>query len=736
MSDTITVNTTSTSIDITVVEAGALWGSINGTLSAQTDLINYIDSLDIVSPFVFTENDTSINTLYGSNTISASGSNIFGGCYNTVSGYNSTVLGGGYNNICPNFGYNTIVGGLNNTTCSGCNSFIGSGYYNTICGNVAFIGSGVGNTASGNYTGILGGANNNTNNQTNTFILGSNITAISANYTYVNNLSTSGSICAGTFYGDGSHLIGASLPGQAGINSLVQNTSGNWNTAYSISTAYSSVSSTFATNTTVNTLTGLLTLLTTTRTLTGLLVKTTDLNTVSATLLTRTDANTLSSLLLNTTIYQNASGNWQNAYTNISNLSSTYAAVTAINGTANQISVNNTGNVYSLSLPNTINIPGNINVPGTLNVTGSANFYNTQYFAVSNNLIYFGEGNTANLLDLGIVTHFIGTLNSGLTSYQHTGFVRHNSQGSPGVWTLFSGLTSEPESTPSGINWNDPYFQLDTLSANFVGNLTGGKIYTTGGNSDQWNTAYNIATTYQGASSTFATNTTVNTLTSLLTLTTTTNTLTSLLVKTTDLNTLSATLLTRTDANTLSSLLTPLTVTNTLTSQLVKTTDLNTLSGTLLTRTDANTLSSLLVTNTNFNNLSGNWQSTYATVGTLSANWQSAYSRVSANNLYLNVNTTSLSALNAYLVVQTISAASYIGVPSSGGGSVTGAYLPLSGGQLTGFVTSTSSVSAQGTITATNLATNSQVQFLTGSSFVKVYQFYNSTTNSIDTVFN
>jgi hypothetical protein len=72
----------------------------------------------------------------------------------------------------------------------------------------------------------------------------------------------------------------------------------------------------------------------------------------------------------------------------------------------------------------------------------------------------------------------------------------------------------------------------------------------------------------------------------------------------------------------------------------------------------------------------------------------------------------------------------------SGGGVAGGLYLPLSGGQLTGFVTSTSSISAQGTFTGLNIATNNQIQFLTGGNFIKVYQFYNSTTNSIDTVFN
>jgi len=472
MSDNITVNTTTTNIalsvftqpndiNVNVVEAGAIWGSINGTITNQTDLVNYINNSGSVSPYKTADNGTSILPINGSNVITLSGTNstISGGYSNTISGYNSIINGGSGNTICAGTynGFNAIVGGQNNTTFSGYNSFIGSGAYNSACNNLVFIGSGAynvvsgcysnivggdnnlasgrysnivggsSNVVSGNCSAILGGVSNTDNGYNNAFILGSNIAAVSANFTYVNNLSTPGSICAGTFYGDGSHLIGASLPGQAGINSLVQNTSGNWNTSYNIATAYSSVSSSFLTS-----------------------------------------------------IPQSLSGNWQ----------STYATVCAL--------------------------------------------------------------------------------------------------------------------------------------------------------SSNWNTAYNIATAYSSISSSFLTNIPLS--------------------------------------------------------------------------------------------LSGNWQSTYATVCALSSNWQSAYSRVSANNLYLNANTTSLSALSTFLVVQTISAASYIGIVATGGGS--GAYLPLSGGQLTGFVTSTSSISAANTITGFNIATNSQVQYLTGSNFVKVYQFYNSVTNSLDTVFN
>jgi hypothetical protein len=52
----------------------------------------------------------------------------------------------------------------------------------------------------------------------------------------------------GTFYGDGSNLVGASLPGQSAINTTVQTNSSNWNVAYNIGTAYQSASSFFSTN--------------------------------------------------------------------------------------------------------------------------------------------------------------------------------------------------------------------------------------------------------------------------------------------------------------------------------------------------------------------------------------------------------------------------------------------------------------------------------------------------------
>ena len=105
-----------------------------------------------------------------------------------------STIGGGGSNIAPNL-YSTVGGGESNTA-SGAYSTVGGGEGNTASGELTIVGGGVSNIASGEYSFIAGGQSNDTNNQANIFILGSNITAPSANYTYVNNLSSQGDVRA------------------------------------------------------------------------------------------------------------------------------------------------------------------------------------------------------------------------------------------------------------------------------------------------------------------------------------------------------------------------------------------------------------------------------------------------------------------------------------------------------------------------------------------------------------
>jgi len=80
-----------------------------------------------------------------------------------------------------------------------------------------------------------------------------------------------------------------------------------------------------------------------------------------------------------------------------------------------------------------------------------------------------------------------------------------------------------------GINTTAPNERVTV-----IGNVSStGVIYASGGDSNLWNSAYTIATTYQNASGSFATNSTVNSVSGLLTPLTVTNTLTSQLLLTT-----------------------------------------------------------------------------------------------------------------------------------------------------------------------------------------------------------
>lgn len=97
---------------------------------------------------------------------------------------------------------------------------------------------------------------------------------------------------------------------------------------------------------------------------------------------------------------------------------------------------------------------GNITVTGDLTISGTTTTVSATDLVVSDPLIYIGEGNTGNAVDLGLVSSFDdGT-------YQHSGIVRDSSAG---VWKLFKGVTDEPTTT---INFAQG--SLDDLAVNDV----------------------------------------------------------------------------------------------------------------------------------------------------------------------------------------------------------------------------------------------------------------------------
>lgn len=95
-----------------------------------------------------------------------------------------------------------------------------------------------------------------------------------------------------------------------------------------------------------------------------------------------------------------------------------------------------------------------VTITGDLTVSGTTTTVSAQDLVVSDPLIYIGEDNSANLVDLGIVSSF----NDG--TYQHSGVVR---DASAGKWKFFKGVTDEPTTT---VNFAQG--SLDDLAVNNV----------------------------------------------------------------------------------------------------------------------------------------------------------------------------------------------------------------------------------------------------------------------------
>ena len=144
---------------------------------------------------------------------------------------NSFIGGGASNTILGKHAYATIVGGVANQALSG-NSFIGNGTLNCTIGCYASIINGKSNIASGIYSFIAGGSANDTKGFNNTFILGSNLSATQANYTFVNNLSV-----VGQAYANGV-LLGSGGGGDT-IDTGVRAITGNWQSTYTTVSANS-----------------------------------------------------------------------------------------------------------------------------------------------------------------------------------------------------------------------------------------------------------------------------------------------------------------------------------------------------------------------------------------------------------------------------------------------------------------------------------------------------------------
>jgi len=138
--------------------------------------INYLDNVNITGTLSAT-----LDVSTGNRFISG-GQDVYNVISQTACNVSVYCLGIGGGSVLPN----TLAG----NTSSGSYSTIINGTQNRALSTYTTIINGNSNTASGNYSFIAGGSANDTRGFTNTFILGTALSATQANYTYVNNLSS------------------------------------------------------------------------------------------------------------------------------------------------------------------------------------------------------------------------------------------------------------------------------------------------------------------------------------------------------------------------------------------------------------------------------------------------------------------------------------------------------------------------------------------------------------------
>jgi len=106
-----------------------------------------------------------------------------------------------------------------------------------------------------------------------------------------------------------------------------------------------------------------------------------------------------------------------------------------------------------------------VTISGNLTVSGTTTTVNTTNFTTSDPVIYLGDGNNANLVDIG----FVGSYNDG--TYAHQGLVKDSSDGK---WKLFKGVTDEPTTTVNFAQGSLDALAVGALSATSitVGNVS------------------------------------------------------------------------------------------------------------------------------------------------------------------------------------------------------------------------------------------------------------------------
>jgi len=128
-----------------------------------------------------------------------------------------------------------------------------------------------------------------------------------------------------------------------------------------------------------------------------------------------------------------------------------------------------TGAVNTTTIDASTGTIGALTVSGNLTVNGTSTTVNSTNVSIDDPMLYLGDGNQSNVLDLGVVAAF----NNG--TYQHAGLVR---DASDNTWKLFSGVTAEPGTTVDFTTYTKDSLELGNLFADAaqIGNVSNAQI--------------------------------------------------------------------------------------------------------------------------------------------------------------------------------------------------------------------------------------------------------------------
>ena len=103
-----------------------------------------------------------------------------------------------------------------------------------------------------------------------------------------------------------------------------------------------------------------------------------------------------------------------------------------------------------------ISVSQDVYVTGNLWVNGNTTSISANNITLNDSLIYLADQNPANIVDIGIVGHFVQG------NYQHTGVVRNHLDGN---WIFFSNVSTEPTTT---INFAEANLRYDSITTGGV----------------------------------------------------------------------------------------------------------------------------------------------------------------------------------------------------------------------------------------------------------------------------